>query len=58
VNSTRDGTNQQQDPELSTLGFYQGFNLINNVNTAAISEISITKGIAMPSNGATMSGNT
>ena len=57
VNITLDGTNQQQDPELSTLGFYQGFNLINNVNTAAISEISITKGIAMPSNGATMSGN-
>jgi hypothetical protein len=57
VHITLDGTNQQQDPELSTLGFYQGFNLINNVNTAAISEISITKGIAMPSNGATMSGN-
>jgi Carboxypeptidase regulatory-like domain len=57
VNITMDGTNAQQDPELPTLGFYQGFNLIDNVSADSMSEIAVTKGIAMPSNGTGMSGN-
>ncbi len=57
MNLTVDGTNAEQDPEVPTLGFYGGFNTINNVNTDAISEITITKGIAPASTGASMSGN-
>lgn len=54
---TVDGTNGQTDPEVPTIGFSGGFNVINNVNSAAISEITITKGIAPASSGAGMSGN-
>lgn len=57
MNLTVDGTNAEQDPEVPTLGFYGGFNTINNVNADAISEITITKGIAPASTGASMSGN-
>lgn len=56
-NLTVDGTNASADPELPSLGFYQGFNVINTVNTDAIQEISTTKGIAPASVAGSMSGN-
>ncbi|HTV55857.1 MAG TPA: carboxypeptidase regulatory-like domain-containing protein [Terriglobia bacterium] len=57
MNLTIDGTNAEADPEVSTIGFYDGFNVINNINTAAISEITVSKGIAPASTGTGMSGN-
>ena len=57
INLTVDGTNASADPELPSLGFYQGFNVINTINTDAIQEISTTKGIAPASVAGSMSGN-
>ncbi len=57
VNLTVDGTNASSDPEQVSLGFYQGFNIINTVNTEAIAEVSTTKGIAPASVAGSMSGN-
>lgn len=56
-NLTVDGTNASLDPELPSVGFYQGFNVINTVNTEAIQEVSTTKGIAPATVGGSMSGN-
>ncbi|MDT8067384.1 MAG: TonB-dependent receptor [Terriglobia bacterium] len=56
-NITVDGTNASNDPELPAFGFYQSPNIINSVNNDAISEVSVTKGIAPASSGGTMSGN-
>lgn len=56
-NLTVDGTNASSDPEMPSVGFYQGFNEINTVNTDAIAEVSITKGIMPASVSGTMSGN-
>jgi hypothetical protein len=54
---TVDGTNSSPDAELPSLGFYQGFNVINTINSDAIEEISTTKGIAPASVAGSMSGN-
>jgi hypothetical protein len=54
---TVDGTSASSDPEISSVGFYQGFNQINTVNSDAIAEVSITKGIAPASVSGSMSGN-
>ncbi len=54
---TVDGTNASSDPEMPSVGFYQGFNQINTVNSDAIAEVSITKGIAPASVSGSMSGN-
>ena len=54
---TVDGTNGSSDPELPSVGAYQGFNTINGVSTEAIEQISISKGIASAEYGGTMSGN-
>ena len=56
-NLTVDGTNATSDPEEAAFGFYQGPNIINTINNDAIAEVSIVKGIAPASIGATMSGN-
>jgi hypothetical protein len=56
-NLTVDGTNASPDPELPSVGFYQGFNVINTVNSDAIAEVSTTKGIAPASVSGSMSGN-
>ncbi len=53
---TVDGTSASSNPELPSVGFYQGFNQINTINTDAIEEVSITKGIA-PASVSGMSGN-
>ncbi|MBV8818979.1 MAG: TonB-dependent receptor [Acidobacteriaceae bacterium] len=53
---TVDGTNGSSNPELPSVGFYQGFNQINTINSDAIAEVSITKGIA-PASVSGMSGN-
>lgn len=54
---TVDGTNASSDPELPSVGFYQGFNEINTINSEAIAEVSINKGITPASVSGTMSGN-
>jgi hypothetical protein len=56
-NLTVDGTNATSDPELPALSFYQAPNIINTLNSDAIEEISVVKGIAPASVGGTMSGN-
>ncbi len=56
-NLTVDGTNASPDPELPSVGFYQGFNVINTINSDAIAEVSTTKGIAPASVSGSMSGN-
>jgi hypothetical protein len=53
---TVDGTNGSSNPELPSVGFYQGFNQINTVNSDAIEQVSITKGIT-PASVSGMSGN-
>jgi hypothetical protein len=50
---TVDGTSGSSDPETPTVGFYQAF---NQINTDAIAEVSVTKGIA-PASVSGMSGN-
>ncbi|HWB84216.1 MAG TPA: TonB-dependent receptor [Bryobacteraceae bacterium] len=57
VNLTVDGTNATQDPEEASFTFKDGFNVINAVNSEAISEISTTKGIAPASVSGSLSGN-
>jgi outer membrane receptor protein involved in Fe transport len=57
MNLTVDGTNAQSDPETAILGSYGGFSTITAVNTSAIAEVSVTKGIAPASAGAGMAGN-
>ncbi|MCC6165121.1 MAG: TonB-dependent receptor [Acidobacteria bacterium] len=57
VSLTIDGTNGSSDPELPSVGAYQGFNTINGVSTEAIEQISVTKGIASAEYGGTMAGN-
>ena len=54
---TVDGTNASSDPEEPAFGFYQQFNIINTVNTDAIGEVSIVRGIIPASVGGTLSGN-
>jgi hypothetical protein len=54
---TVDGTSASSDPELPSVGFYQGFNQINTVNSDAIAEVSVTKGITPASVSGSMSGN-
>lgn len=56
LNVTVDGTNAQSDPETSGLGAYGGFNTINILNTAAIAQVTLSKGIAPPSAGPGMTG--
>jgi outer membrane receptor protein involved in Fe transport len=53
---TVDGTDAAPNPELPSVGFYQGFNSINEINSDAIAEVSITKGIT-PASVSGMSGN-
>jgi outer membrane receptor for ferrienterochelin and colicin len=53
---TVDGSSGSSDSETPTVGFYQGFNQINTINSDAIAEVSITKGIA-PASVSGMSGN-
>ncbi|MPY90420.1 MAG: hypothetical protein GEU99_21175 [Luteitalea sp.] len=55
-NLTVDGTSASGNPERPSLGAYQSFNVINQINTEAIAEISTTKGIA-PASVNSMSGN-
>ncbi len=57
INLTVDGTNASSDPEIPSIGFYGGFNVINTVNSDAVAEVSITKGIAPASVSNSMSGN-
>jgi len=54
---TVDGTNASSDPEEPAFGFYQQPNVINTVNTDAIGEVSLVKGILPASVGGTTSGN-
>jgi hypothetical protein len=54
---TVDGTNASSDPELPSVGFYQGFNQINTINSDAIAEVSVTKGILPASVSGSMAGN-
>ena len=54
---TVDGTNAFEDAELPTVGFYGRFNTINTVNSEAIAEVSMSKGIAPASVAGSMSGN-
>ena len=56
-NVTVDGTNASPDAELPSLGFYQGFNVINIMSQEAIQEVSSTKGIAPATVAGSMSGN-
>jgi hypothetical protein len=56
-NLSVDGTNAFEDAELPGVGFYGSFNTINTINSEAIAEVSITKGIAPASIGSSMSGN-
>ena len=56
-NVTVDGTNASPDPELPSLGFYQGFNVINIISQDAIQEISTTKSITPATVAGSMSGN-
>jgi hypothetical protein len=56
-NVTVDGTNASPDAELPSLGFYQGFNVINIINQDAIQEISTTRSIAPATVAGSMSGN-
>lgn len=58
MNLTVDGTNSQPDPEISTLGQYGGFDTIHVIDFDAISEVTVTKGIAPASAGSGMEGNT
>lgn len=57
MNLTVDGTNASSDPEEPAFGFYQQPNVINTVNTDAIGEVSVVKGIMPASVGGTLSGN-
>ena len=57
MNVTIDGTNSSNDPELPTYGFYGGMNMINQLGSDAISEVSVVKGIMPASVGSTLSGN-
>ncbi len=57
MNVTIDGTNSSNDPELPTYGFYGGMNIINQLGSDAISEVSVVKGIMPASVGSTLSGN-
>src|SRR5262249_7801273 len=57
INLTVDGTNASPDPELPAVGFYQAFNVINTINSDAVQDVSITKGIAPASVSVTLSGN-
>jgi outer membrane receptor protein involved in Fe transport len=54
---TVDGTNASADSEQPQLGFFGSFNVINTINSDAIQEVSVTKGIAPASVSAGMSGN-
>ena len=54
---TVDGTNGSADAEQPQLGFYGAFNIINTINSDAIEEVSISKGIAPASVSGTLSGN-
>jgi outer membrane receptor protein involved in Fe transport len=54
---TVDGTNASTDPEVPATGIYQQPNVINTLNTDAIAEVSIVKGILPASVGGTMAGN-
>jgi hypothetical protein len=56
-NVTVDGTNASPDAELPSLGFYQGFNVINIISQDAVQEISTTKSIAPATVAGSMSGN-
>ncbi|HKV40562.1 MAG TPA: TonB-dependent receptor, partial [Blastocatellia bacterium] len=58
MNLTVDGTNAQPDPEISTLGQYGGFDTIHVIDFDAISQVTVTKGIAPASAGSGMEGNT
>lgn len=58
MNLTVDGTNSQPDPEISTLGQYGGFDTIHVIDFDAISQVTVTKGIAPASAGSGMEGNT
>lgn len=58
MNLTVDGTNAQPDPEISTLGQYGGFDTIHVIDFDAISQVTVTKGIAPASSGSGMEGNT
>jgi hypothetical protein len=57
INLTVDGTNASPDPELPAVGFYQAFNVINTINSDAIADVAITKGIAPASFSGSLSGN-
>lgn len=54
---TLDGTNASSSAVGPSVGNYDGQNVINTVNTDAIKEISISKGITPASAGGTISGN-
>lgn len=58
MNLTVDGTNAQPDPEVPTLGQYGGFDTIHVIDFDAISQVTVTKGIAPASAGSGMEGNT
>ncbi len=54
---TVDGTNASSDPEEPAFGFYQQPNIINTLNSDAIAEVSVVKGIIPASVSGTISGN-
>lgn len=55
-NLTVDGTNAQNDPEMTIIGFYQAPNIVNTLAHDAIQEVSIVKGIVPATLGGAMSG--
>jgi outer membrane receptor protein involved in Fe transport len=57
MNVTIDGTNSSNDPELPTFGFYGGMNIINQLGSDSIAEVSVVKGIMPASVSNTLSGN-
>ena len=54
---TVDGTDAAGDPELPSLSLYQNFNYVKGVSLEAISEVTVSKGIASAEISNTMSGN-
>lgn len=54
---TVDGTDSEASTESPSLSMYQSFNYIKAVGLEAVSEVSVTKGIASAENANTMSGN-
>jgi hypothetical protein len=57
INFTIDGTNASENPEVSSLSQFGNFNIIKGLSLEAISEVSVTRGIAPAEIANTLSGN-